>query len=455
MTFSAKNKLILTGLTHEFRASDFAFSDLFGFRGRSDILMSNILKRLASFKVMLPVVRGMVPGQLVIQLTDKCNARCPQCSMRANENYRRFTLSIDKVKRIIDGAAAKGVKAISFTGGEPFLYFDEIVSLLKYARDAGITYTRTGTNGFMFAESDSVDYRSRITKIAESLTEAGIYTLWISLDSAVPALHEAMRGLPGVVEGIEKALPIFHKHSIYPSANLGINRNIAEPPLDGISSLEVYDAFRSAFEKYYRFVIDLGFTMVNACYPMSIQNSNHATLDAVYRATSGARLVQFSRLEKAAVFRALFDAIPQFRSKIRIFTPRISLYALIKQYLLGEEHCYPCRGGREFFFIDARDGNTYPCGYRGHENLGDFRELTRDKITIQETCRKCDWECFRDPSELLGPLLDFRTKPATVIKKIMNDRHGMKLWYNDLKYFSACDFFNGNIPPDYQRLSRF
>ncbi len=417
--------------------------------------MNNILKRLALFKVILPMVRGRVPGQLVIQLTDKCNARCPQCSMRVTENYGRSTLPMDRVKRIIDCSVEQGVKAISFTGGEPFLHFDEIVLLLKYAKDAGIPYTRTGTNGFLFAGSDGVHYRSRITKIAESLAKAGIYTLWISLDSAVPSVHEEMRGLPGVVAGIEKALPIFHTYGIYPSANLGINRNIDSSLPDTISPSGTYDAFRSAFEKYYRFVIDLGFTLVNACYPMSLQNSGHPSLDAVYRATSGARLVQFSRLEKAAIFRALFDVIPQFRPKIRIFTPRSSLYALIKQYLLGEEYCYPCRGGREFFFINARDGNTYPCGYRGHENLGEFREFDRKKLNALGTCKKCDWECFRDPSELLGPFLDFCIRPVTFIKKIVNDRHGMKLWYNDLKYFSACDFFNGNILPDYQKLSRF
>jgi hypothetical protein len=32
-----------------------------------------------------------------------------------------------------------------------------------------------------------------------------------------------MGGLNGVIKGIEKALPIFHKHGIYPAANLGIN----------------------------------------------------------------------------------------------------------------------------------------------------------------------------------------------------------------------------------------
>ncbi len=405
--------------------------------------------------MMLPLVRGRAPGQLIIQLTDKCNARCPQCSMRASENYRRSTLSVDRIKRIIDCSVEQGVKAISFTGGEPFLYFDEIVLLLKYAKDAGIKYTRTGTNGFLFAGPDDVNFRSRITKMAESLAEAGVYTLWISLDSAVPAIHEEMRGLPGVVAGIERALPIFYSYGIYPSANLGINRNIDRDLPDTVSPSGVYDAYRAAYEKYYRFVMDMGFTLVNACYPMSLQNGDHTALDAVYRATSTARLVQYSPLEKAAVFRALFDTIPQFRSKIRIFSPRSSLHALIRQYLLGEEYCYPCRGGREFFFINARDGNTYPCGYRGQENLGKFWEFDRKKLNSKDICKKCDWECFRDPSELLGPFLDLCMRPVTFMRKMANDRYAMRLWYDDLRYFSACNFFNGTIPPDYQKLSRF
>lgn len=375
--------------------------------------------------------------------------------MRASKLFNRSKLEMDTVRRIIDYAAGNGIHAISFTGGEPLLFFDEIMVLLKYAKDAGIRYTRTGTNGFLFRESGRNDYKARIAKVAESIAETGIYTFWISVDAAIPALHEGMRGLPGVIAGIEKALPIFREHGIYPSANLGINRNIGYPPLDTTHPVDVHKQWKSAFERFFRFIIDLGFTMVNACYPMSVQNGNRNALSAVYEATSDAGLVQFGRLEKAAVFRALFDAISHFRSKIRIFTPESSLYTLIRQYMLGEGYCYPCRGGREFFFIDARNGDTYPCGYRGDENLGKFWEIDLGGADRNNPCRKCDWECFRDPSEMLGPLLSLFTEPATFIKRNIKDRTYMKLWYKDLKYFSACNFFNGRIPPDYQKLARF
>ena len=53
-----------------------------------------------------------IPGQLVIQLTDRCNAFCPQCGMRVTKKFKRSTLSADNVKRIIDAAAQKGVNVV-------------------------------------------------------------------------------------------------------------------------------------------------------------------------------------------------------------------------------------------------------------------------------------------------------------------------------------------------------
>jgi MoaA/NifB/PqqE/SkfB family radical SAM enzyme len=416
---------------------------------------SSMKKRLHIFNPFIyitPFFKNRIPGQLIIQYTDRCNARCPQCGMRVTEQFRRSMLDMDVTKKIIDSAAEKGIKALSFTGGEPMIFLDKIVELLKYAHDTGIKYTRTGTNGFIFMNPDNPDYEERITKIAGALTESNLYTFWISIDSYCPDTHENMRGLPGVISGIKKALPIFHKHGIYPSANLGINRNMGGSPPPSISNpVEFYESFRDAFRRYYEFIIGLGFTMVNACYPMSIDNGNG--LDAVYGATSESPVVQFSSDEKALVFKALLDTIPEYRDKIRIFSPRVSLYSLIRRYTVGEEYCYPCRGGIDFFFIDARDGNTYPCGYRGKDNLGKFWDLDMEKIDKVPSCRKCDWECFIDPSELLGPLLSLMKKPLAFFERAVKDSDYFRIWMQDIKYFSACNFFDGRIPPDYKRLA--
>jgi MoaA/NifB/PqqE/SkfB family radical SAM enzyme len=415
-----------------------------------------------SFGTLRRVASGHIPGQVVIQFHNRCNAHCPQCGMRVTSRFERSKLEPDTIKRIIDAAVERGVRALSFTGGEPFLYQDELISLIDYAGKAGIEYIRTGTNGFMFRNADGDDFEARITKLAESLARTRLYTFWISVDSADPATHEEMRGLKGIIAGIEKALPIFQEHGIYPSANLGINRNTGGPyelaSGDGKSVPEqFYETFRTSFRTFYQFVIDLGFTIVNACYPMSLSAEDAGNLQAVYTATSEDNVINFTDQEKVLLFQALFDTIPEYRSKVRIFTPRTSLHALIKQYGGNEAFAYPCRGGVDFFYIDSVDGNTYPCGYRGSENLGPFWDLGRNASHnhTEPFCKECDWECFRDPSELFGPLLQVFSRPVSLLKRFSNDGTYRRIWWDDVRYYGACDYFSGRKPLDERKLQKF
>ena len=67
---------------------------------------------------------------------------CPQCGMRVTENFQRSRLSVEYIKRLLDAAAQKGVKIVSFTGGEPLLFLDDLVILINYAGEAGFKYIR-------------------------------------------------------------------------------------------------------------------------------------------------------------------------------------------------------------------------------------------------------------------------------------------------------------------------
>ncbi|WP_246804406.1 radical SAM protein [Desulfosarcina cetonica] len=285
---------------------------------------------------MNPIIHSIrhnrIPGQLVVQITDRCNARCPQCGMRTTATFRRSTLSTDTIRRLIDAAADRGVQAISFTGGEPLLDLPRLTALINHAGAAGIPFIRTGTNGFIFQHADRSDFTDRIKRIVDQLAATPLRNFWISLDSSVDALHEEMRGFPGVVAGIEKALPIFHAAGIYPAVNLGINRNVGgastrELTPAGSSSdaayLETfYHCYQDAFERFYQRAIDLGFTMANACYPMSIDvPESENGLAAVYAATTVADIVRFAPAEKRMLFSALMVAIRRFRARIRIFPP--------------------------------------------------------------------------------------------------------------------------------------
>jgi MoaA/NifB/PqqE/SkfB family radical SAM enzyme len=391
--------------------------------------------------------------------------------MRVTASFARSTLETDVIKRMIDAAADRGVQAVSFTGGEPLLDLPRLVELIRHAGRAGITYIRTGTNGFLFGRPDRPDFASRVARMADLLADTPLRNFWISLDSADDASHEAMRGFPGVVAGIARAIPLFHRVGIYPSVNLGINRNVGGAATrhihgagnrTGQAYLErFYLRYRKAFERFYQRVIDLGFTMANACYPMSIDlPETDQGLSAVYAASTVDDIVRFAAAEKHLLFLALARAIRQYRSRLRIFSPLCAVESLVHQYDAGTTGPAPygCRGGVDFFFVNAADGHVYPCGYRGNEDFGSLWDMDLNGLTPpdeSDACRQCDWECFRDPSELFGPLLEAVARPLDLMRRVARRPRALATWMEDLNYYRACGFFNGRQPPNYSRLRRF
>ena len=411
---------------------------------------------------LMPLIRGRLPGQIIIQYSNRCNADCPQCGMRRSEHISRYTLDKDHAKKLIDSAAAKGVRSLSLTGGEPLMFLDDIVELTNHASSAGIPYVRTGTNGFIFRNSDAPDFKDRISRIAEKLASTPLYTFWISMDSANPASHERMRGLTGVVKGIEKALPIFHMHDIYPAVNLGINRAMGsihkQPFLSTMGHDSFLQTFKESFESFYRFTASLGFTMANACYPMSEgsvgeQKQSVDSADTTYGAISSDAIISFSKEEKSLIFKALFDTIPKFRGVLRIFSPRCSLYSLIKKYEDGQPFLFPCRGGTDFFFVECQHGMIHPCGYIDEPK--DELPSPGRRFGAVVNCEKCEWECFRDPSDVLGPFADFFSHPLKLFAKVRREPQFFRLLKEDLGYYKACDFFNGRLAPKTNAMMRF
>jgi hypothetical protein len=395
-----------------------------------------------------------LPGQLVIQITNHCNGSCPQCGMRREAKIRRVRLPAEAVKQALRDCAEKGVEAVSFTGGEPFINIPEILTLLDYAGGLGIPYLRSGTNGYMFAPGGEAADPDRLIAFADSLAESPLRNFWISMDSADTATHERLRGLPGVIDGIRRALPVFHARGLYPAVNLGINRRIAGeliPPLGGAGDEGAFFAsFCRGFSAFFAKAVDMGFTMANVCYPMSFETIDAEAGKPAYGAVSDDIMVNFSRPELRLVFRALLETIPAFRSSLRIFTPLSTLYALSREN--SRDLLFPCLGGICYFYMDSRDGHIYPCGYRGDEDMGaSVAGLATGSGAQGAFCKKCHWECFMDPSQLFGMFRYAIRHPLKVLAGKVPDRLLLRLWLGDLKYYLGCGLFDGRKPPRKRR----
>jgi hypothetical protein len=373
--------------------------------------------------------------------------------MRVANDFARTRMERRVAARIVDHAAELGVSALSITGGEPFLCLSDVQFLIRRATAAGIRHTRTGTNGFVFTGSESRTFTARMQRLAEGLVSSGLRNLWISLDSADVETHERLRGLRGVVAGIARALPIFHSYGLYPAVNLGLTRRLGGEPLPQLEDAgpdEFSAVVRQGMTAFFTRAVDLGFTMANVCYPMSVSDESDGLVPA-YLATSDEGLVRFSLRERALLYSALADVIAERRHSIRVFTPLSSLDALSAQHDGRQGHA--CRGGVDYFFVDAH-GDTYPCGYRGDEWLGPFVTF-RPRRGGKPTCTRCDWECFRDPSELLGPVTSPGRRSLPAVRLLSGSDARMRLWWQDVRYAHACGLFDGRRPPDPARLSRF
>jgi len=376
-------------------------------------------------------------GQLIIQLCDHCNAKCPQCMMNKNVDYQREVLSRQKLFEIIDIAAASKIKAISLTGGEPLLFEDLLFEGLAYAHSKNIKYTRTGTNGFIFQNPNRKNFEKRVNALCEKIVSSHLYTFWISLDSYDIKKHEKNRGLSGVVGGIKEALKIFKKYDLYPSVNLGINRLIEDENITYVKNEKFYpelffECYKSGFKRFFDFCIELGFTIANMCYPMSNK-------DAVYKAESKSDLVSYSNEELVIVFKALKEVIKEYRKKIRIFTPISSLQILIDQYSGEDIGDFCCLGGKDYFFVNNK-GNLYPCGFKSGMKYDNLNVLKGKNKNLN--CTDCDWECFRDPSTLSAPIYSLRKRPVTLITNLFKKSSFYRLWIEDLLYYKKCNFFN-------------
>ncbi len=76
----------------------------------------------------------------------RCNIRCTHC-VAAGDVPDNKKMELARAKEIIREMAAAGVTGVSFTAGEPFIYFDDLLELVDLCREKKI-YTRIVTNSY-------------------------------------------------------------------------------------------------------------------------------------------------------------------------------------------------------------------------------------------------------------------------------------------------------------------
>jgi len=154
------------------------------------------------------------PTQVQIDLTNRCNHRCPYCFYRCAKsktlnalfNEKDF-ISFDTVKRLLAELEECGKPALQFTGGgEPFVH-DEIYAILDETVSRGFEYAIV-TNGTLM-DTSFVDLYEKAAWIRVSVDAATSETYAKTQGGSVEDFHNVMKLLrvlvvdcPNVVVGI-------------------------------------------------------------------------------------------------------------------------------------------------------------------------------------------------------------------------------------------------------------
>ena len=123
------------------------------------------------------------PLLALLELTLRCNLRCVHCGSTSGR-ARAGELVDDEWLAVIDDVARLGGQELVLLGGEPLLH-PAWARLCAHARDRGLCPILI-SNGVLVDDAAVAGMRA-----------AGVGRVGVSLDAADPALHDALRGVPG------------------------------------------------------------------------------------------------------------------------------------------------------------------------------------------------------------------------------------------------------------------
>jgi len=121
----------------------------------------------------------------LIEITGRCNLRCPVCFADAGEAQATDEPTLDRIGWLYDRIlAASGPCNIQLSGGEPTMRSD-LAAIIGLGRSKGFDFIQLNSNGLRLAADP--DY-------ALSLKQAGLASVFLQFDGLSNDVHIALRG---------------------------------------------------------------------------------------------------------------------------------------------------------------------------------------------------------------------------------------------------------------------
>lgn len=277
-------------------------------------------------KVKMMIHKMAFPVTANLAITHKCQCQCIHCSADPFKDPYREELTLEEIKRVVDGSLDLGASLIIFVGGEPLLR-EDLYELIHYV-DKSKAVAMIFTNGLLLSRQN-----------VRRLKEAGLFSLNISIDHSEAVLHDEFRK---VKDCYEKA---------FEGARLAREAGI----LTGISTYATHENLRDGYlEKLLEIATSEGFCEVTIfdCIP-----------SGRYLKDTSKILTPAERKQVIALARRYYETTPM----------GVNAMSLINSPLgVG------CYGAHSQFYMTAY-GDINPCDFNPI-NFGNVRETSIQQI---------------------------------------------------------------------------
>jgi MoaA/NifB/PqqE/SkfB family radical SAM enzyme len=289
-------------------------------------------------------------------VTNSCNASCDFCNFARGRVADLRWMDADRFSAALDILHGRGIRYVSFFGGEPLLH-PRVEEMIAAAVGKGLVPAII-TNGWLLP--------ARL----ERLAEAGLKTVYISIDAACISSHEANRGLKGLIARIGSANQQMPALGMTPIAQVAMSKLVQD-----------YSALAA-------FLRDLGFAAVAFSYPQQARLGSSSLAWSDH-----SQLMKFSGEELLKAF----EAVDELRKSFPVNNPSASI-ADMKRHLRGEHEKFACYGGYKSFYMDW-NYTMWRCD-AWSKPLCSVWEFS-DTPFVRDGCTACIADCYRDSSVML------------------------------------------------------
>jgi uncharacterized radical SAM superfamily Fe-S cluster-containing enzyme len=165
-----------------------------------------------------------------VDLTNRCNLKCPICFANANSAgyvYEPDYDTVVKMLQMLRDQRPVPCPAVQFSGGEPTIH-PRFFDIIKVARQMGFAQVQAATNGIKFAES---------VEFGQKAHDAGLNTIYLQFDGLRSEIYKRARG-KDLLDVKQKAIENLRKVPNRPSVVLvptivkGVNDDQVWPIMD-------------------------------------------------------------------------------------------------------------------------------------------------------------------------------------------------------------------------------